>query len=298
MLSGFAAIIGKPNVGKSTLLNALIKEKIAITSAKAQTTRNSIIGIYNDSDLQIIFCDTPGIHRPKTVLESYMNKTAFNQADGADVIYYLVDAQSPFTDSDTKIIKTLKSYQIPLFLLINKIDLISKEALIKKINYAAAHYDFTEIIPLSALNADNLQELLKTTAAYFHDDILYYPPDLKTASGLEFRIAETVREKVLTLLKAEVPQEIACKVDQLRLTEKRCYLEVIICCARKGQKAIVIGHNGQMLAKINQLASVDLQKLIGKKVFLSLFVKVETDWLNKDRKLQDLGYYLRAKDEC
>ena len=188
MKSGFVAIVGKPNAGKSSLINALLHEKVSIISHKAQTTRNSIIGVLNSPDYQMVFLDTPGIHKASTILGSYMNKEAMKQADGVDVIYYLVDAKKGLDDADKEILEQIFTYNVPVFLLLNKIDLISKDTLMARIIYAHNNYKFKEIIPISALCEDNLSELIKTTLDYFDDDIQFYPDDVTTNTTIEFRI--------------------------------------------------------------------------------------------------------------
>ena len=295
MKSGFVAIVGKPNAGKSTLINALIHEKVSIISHKAQTTRNSIIGVLNDDDLQIVFLDTPGIHKANTILGNYMNKEAFKQADGVDVIYYLCDAKKGLDDQDHEILEQMFSYHVPIFLLLNKIDLISKDQLVSRVIYANENYKFTEIIPISAGNQENLKELLDTTLNYIHDDIQFYPEDVTTNTTIEFRIAELIREKVLLKTNQEIPHFVACKVDRIRYTEKKAFIEASIICNRDTHKAIIIGHGGQKLKAINQAATKDISQLLGRKVGLSLFVKVEEDWMNKNSKLYDLGYYIGDK---
>ena len=295
MKSGFVAIIGKPNAGKSTLINAILKEKVSITSHKAQTTRNAIIGIYNSDDLQIVFSDTPGIHEATTTLGSYMNKEALKQADGMDIVYYLVDAKAGLDEKDDQILKQLFSYKVPVFLILNKIDLLAKDKIIERIVYANSHYEFAEIIPLSALNADNIDELLKTSASYFHDDMAYYPKDAVTNTTVEFRISEIIREKILLKCAQEIPHFVACKVDRMRETEARVFIEASITCNRDTHKAIIIGHHGKMLQSINIAASRDIEAMLKKKVKLSLFVKVEEDWMNKNSKLLDLGYFIGDK---
>ena len=295
MKSGFVAIIGKPNAGKSTLINAILKEKVSITSHKAQTTRNAIIGIYNSDDMQIVFSDTPGIHEATTTLGSYMNKEALKQADGMDIIYYLVDANKGLDEKDDQILKQLFAYKVPVFLILNKIDLLSKDQILARIIYANSHYEFAEIIPLSAKEENNLDELLKTSAKYFNDDMMYYPKDAVTNTTTEFRIAEIIREKILLKCAQEIPHFVACKVDTMRETEARYFIEASITCNRDTHKAIIIGHHGKMLQSINIAASRDIEKMLGKKVKLSLFVKVEEDWMNKNSKLLDLGYFIGDK---
>lgn len=295
MKTGFVAIVGKPNAGKSSLINAILKEKISIISKKAQTTRNSIIGILNRDDSQIVYLDTPGIHKANTVLGSYMNKEALKQADGVDVIYYLVDAKKGIDEADDEILRQIFTYKVPVFLLFNKIDLISKDTLLKRIMYASNKYQFSEIIPISALLEDNLEELHTTTLNYFHDDIEFYPRDAVTNTTLEFRISEIIREKILLKCDQEIPHFVACKVDSLKIKEKKAYIEATIVCNKDTHKAIIIGHHGKKLQSINLAASKDISELLKKRVILSLFVKVEEDWMNKNSRLYDLGYYVGDK---
>ena len=203
--SGYVTMIGRPNVGKSTLMNKLIGQKIAITSNKPQTTRNRIKTVYTDEERgQIVFLDTPGIHVAKTALGSYMNREALSQVEGVDVIYYVCDARNGLHEEDNRILRQIKD-KAPVFLLLNKIDELSKEELINRIIYAQNNYDFKEIIPISALKENNLEELLNTTLAYLSDNILYYPQDMNTAASLEFRISEIIREKILINCSREVP---------------------------------------------------------------------------------------------
>ena len=298
MQSGFVAIIGRPNAGKSSLLNALLKEKVSIISQKAQTTRNAIVGIYNDKDLQIVFTDTPGIHKAASGLGNYMNKEALAQVEGVDVIYYIIDGIKGFSSIDEKILKSLKKRaDVPLFLLINKIDKLAKEELIKIAAFANEHYEFKEIIPLSALNNENLDELIKTTRKYLHDNVTYYPGDMKTSSSLAFRIAEIIREKVLMTCREEIPHLVATKVDNIENSPSKMLIDATIICNKATHKGIIIGSAGNNLRKINTLASKDIRSLVNKRVELSLFVKVEEDWINKTHELLDLGYFVGDKYE-
>ena len=292
MKSGFIAIVGKPNAGKSTLLNSLLGEKLAITTHKAQTTRNAILGILNKPDYQLVFIDTPGIHNPKTHLGNYMNKEAYNQAYGADVIYYLVDGKTGLRQDDKEILDKLFEYDIPVFLVVNKLDEIKSDKLIERLAYASNNYDFIEIIPISALKEDNLDDLINTTLFYLNDGVKYYPDDVSSPNSLEFRIAEIIREKVILNTEEEVPHLVAVKIDTLKETEKRITIEATIIVNKSSHKGIIIGKAGSMLKRINMAASKDIKEITGKKVFLSLYVKVEEDWLNKDKKLFDLGYFL------
>lgn len=298
MKSGFVAILGKPNAGKSTLLNALLKEKIAITTDKAQTTRNAILGILNEDDYQIIFIDTPGIHQAKTALGSYMNKAALSQADGVDVVYYIVDATKGLQNDDKEILEKVFSYEVPVFLLLNKIDEVSSDLLIQRLKYADDNYDFKELIPISALNSDNLDELLNTTKGYLSDEVMYYPEDIKTNVTLDFQIAEIIREKVIKNLKEEVPHLVACKVDEIKEKTSKVFIEAVIICNKDTHKGIIIGKNGSMLKRINDQASTDIAKLFNnKKIILSLYVRVQEDWLNSQKQLFDLGYFTGDRNE-
>ena len=298
MKSGFIAIIGRPNAGKSTLINSLLKEKIAITTQKAQTTRNAILGILNEEDSQIVFIDTPGIHDAKTALGAYMNREAMSQAEGVDIIYYIVDGNKGLQNQDKEILERLFSYEAHVFLLVNKIDELSSDQLIKRLAYAQQNYDFAEIIPISALNKDNLDELLETSKSYLHDSIQYYPEDMKTNMNLEFRISEIIREKIILNTREEVPHLVACRIEEIREKSSKVQIEATIICNKDTHKAIIIGRGGSMLKKINDQASSDIAKLFdNKKIILSLYVRVEEDWLNSQKQLFDLGYFSGDRDE-
>ena len=298
MKSGFIAIIGKPNAGKSTLINALLNEKIAITTQKAQTTRNAILGILNEDDYQIVFIDTPGIHEAKTALGSYMNKEAMSQAAGVDIIYYIVDGNKGLQKSDKEILDKLFTYESHVFLLVNKIDELSQDQLIKRLAFASNNYNFDEIIPISALNKDNLDELLETSKKYLNDEIVYYPKDAKTNVNKEFRISEIISEKIILNMKEEVPHLVACKVEEIKEKTSKVYIEALIICNKESHKGIIIGKKGAMLKKINDQASSDISKLFdNKKIILSLYVRVEEDWLNSEKQLFNLGYFSGDKDE-
>ncbi|MBR4470755.1 MAG: GTPase Era [Erysipelotrichaceae bacterium] len=298
MKSGFIAILGKPNAGKSTLINALLGEKIAITTDKAQTTRNAILGIMNNDNEQIVFIDTPGIHEAKTALGSYMNKEAMSQAEGVDIIYYIVDGGKGLQSDDKDILKRVFSYGAPVFLLMNKIDELSSDLLIRRLAYAQSNYDFAEIIPISALKKDNLEELLETSRKYLKDDVQYYPADMKTNMNLEFRISEIIREKIITNMREEVPHLVACRIEEIKEKTSKVFIEATIICNKDTHKGIIIGRNGSMLKKINDQASSDIAKLFDhKKIILSLYVRVEEDWLNSQKQLFDLGYFSGDRDE-
>ena len=298
MKSGFIAIIGKPNAGKSTLINSLLNEKIAITTPKAQTTRNAILGILNEEDLQIVFIDTPGIHTAKTALGSYMNKEAMSQAAGVDVIYYICDGNKGLQKDDKEILDRLFSYGAPVFLLVNKIDEVNNEVLIKRLAYADNNYDFAEIIPISALNKENLDELLETSKKYLSDNVLYYPQDVKTNMNRDFQISEIIREKIIVNMREEVPHLVAVQVEEVKEKTSKVFIEATIICNKDTHKGIIIGKGGSMLKKINDQSSSDISKLFdGKKIILSLYVRVQEDWLNSEKQLFNLGYFSGDKDE-
>ena len=298
MKSGFVAIIGKPNAGKSTLLNSLLGEKISITTYKAQTTRNAILGILNDEEIQIVFIDTPGIHNPTTHLGTYMNKEAMSQAEGVDVIYYIVDGNSGLQEEDKKIIERLKKYEAPMFLLLNKIDDMNSDRVISRLSYASENYEFAEIIPISALTKENLQELLNTTKQYLKDDVQYYPQDMKTNVNIDFQISEIIREKIIINTREEIPHLCAVKVEKIKENESKVFVDACIICNKDSHKGIIIGKSGSMLKKINDNACSDISKLFNnKRIILSLYVRVQEDWLNKDKQLFDLGYFTGDKNE-
>lgn len=298
MKSGFVTLLGRPNAGKSTLLNAILNEKIAITTHKAQTTRNAILGIYNDDNYQIIFTDTPGIHEAKTALGMYMNKEAMSHADGADVIMYLIDGNKGLQEEDKKVLDQIFKYDIPVFLVVNKIDEINKDRLLSRLVFADSNYKFAEIIPVSALCRENLDELLNTCKSYLNDEVQYYPDDVKTNASIDFKIAEIIREKVILNTEREVPHLVACKVDAIKEKSSKVYIDASIVANKQSHKAIIIGKNGTMLKKINEQACVDISRLFDNKhIYLSLFVKVEEDWLNSQKQLFNLGYFVGDKDE-
>ncbi|MDO4500895.1 MAG: GTPase Era [Erysipelotrichaceae bacterium] len=291
MKSGFIALIGRPNAGKSTLINSLLQRKVAIATHKAQTTRNSILGILNREDLQLVFIDTPGIHEATSYLGSYMNKEAYAQADGADIIFYVVDAVKGLGRADKEVLEKLFAYDIPIFCVFNKIDELSNEKLIDRCQFAATHYDFKEIVPISALESNNIEELIKTSLDYLNDGVLYYPTDTEEVRSNDFKISEIIREKIILFTEKEVPHLTAVKIDTLKETDSKVTIEASIIVNKQSHKGIIIGKQGAMLKKINMSACKDIKALLGKKVLLSLYVKVEEDWLNSSKKLFDLGYF-------
>lgn len=289
MKSGFVSLVGRPNVGKSTLLNNILGMKIAITSNVAGTTRNIIQGIYNDDDSQIIFIDTPGIHKPKDKLGTYLNRKAYTMADDVDIILFLVDVEKGFGTGDKFILERLKELNKPVFLLLNKVDRVSKDELLPIINEYKDLYDFSEIIPLSALKGDNVKDLITTLKKYLSSDIKYYENDAITNVSRNFIIAEMVREKLLNLTKKEVPHSITCLVEKYEEEENVININVLIIIDRDNLKKIIIGKNGAMLKEVGRQSRIDIEKFLGKKVYLETYVKSVKDWRDKEKYLQEFG---------
>ena len=290
MKSGFVALIGRPNAGKSTLLNALVQQKVAIISPKPQTTRNSIRAIRTDADSQIIFVDTPGIHKPKHELGTQMNKEAYSAASGVDLIYYLVDGSVPFGSGDEFVLNTLRQMHLPVYLILNKIDLLEKEQLIDLLLAWQQRMDFKEIIPISAKTQNNLDQLIEVTKNDLTDGVQYYPADQVCDYPEQFIMAEIIREKVLLLTEEEVPHSVAVVIERIRKNREHLIINAMILVERDSQKGIIIGKQGRMIKQIGTLAREELQGLLGEPIFLELFVRVEKDWRNKKAKLQQLGY--------
>jgi GTPase len=295
--SGFIALIGRPNAGKSTLLNTLMQQKIAIVSDKPQTTRNVIRGIRTDENSQIVFLDTPGIHKPKHELGRQMNKGSFTSLHEVDVIYYLVDATEKFGPGDQFVIEVLASTQTPVFLILNKIDKLKKQAMIELLSLWSGRYDFAQIIPVSALTADNVSRLIEVTKSYLSDSVQYYPNEQVSDYPEAFLMAEVIREKVLQLTHQEIPHSIAVLIENTEEKENSIAISAVILVERDSQKGIIIGKNGSMKNEINKRATMELRSLLQMKVHLELFVKVETDWRNRTRQLIDLGYKQDPRDE-
>ena len=288
--SGFVSLVGRPNVGKSTLLNALIGKKIAITSSTAQTTRNMIQGIYHGDDLQIVFVDTPGIHKPHNKLGQILNKQAYYSLSDVDVILFLVDIGEELGKGDLFILEKLKEVNIPVILVINKIDRVTYENILPKINEYKDVFPFAEIVPVSAYRKKNLEDLIQTISKYLHDDVVYYDNDTVTNVSTTFSVAELIREKVLYHTKEEVPHSVTCVVEEI--SEDRNSIRVIasLIVDRENLKKILIGKNGSMIKKIGMESRLDIEEFLGKKVYLDLRVKVVLNWRDKDQFLNTLGY--------
>lgn len=289
--SGFIAIIGRPNVGKSTFLNHVIGQKIAIMSDKPQTTRNKIQGVLTTDDYQMVFIDTPGIHKPKHRLGDFMMKIADNTLNEVDAVLFMINADEGYGRGDQFIIDRLENVKSPVFLIINKIDLVSPESLLGIIDEYREKGDFQEIIPISALQGNNVNRLLTELQSYLPEGPLYYPQDQITDHPERFIITEFIREKALHLTREEVPHSIAVALENMeRRKDETVFIQATIVTERSSQKGIIIGKQGSMLKKIGQEARKDIERLLGSKVYLELWVKVKKDWRNKQSQLHELGF--------
>lgn len=281
MKSGFVSIVGRPNVGKSTLLNKLINKKLAITSDKVGTTRNNIYGIYNEPDTQIIFIDTPGIGKAVDKLGATLNKKAYSSFEN-DLVLFLVDIASGFGKNDEKILERLKQENKKVILVLNKIDKINKEKLFEEILKLKDLYNFLEIVPISGLKGNNTDELIKAIKKHLPDDMKYFEDDTITNTDETFMIGEIIREKVLNLTKEEVPHSVTCLVENIEFKKGIANINALIIVDRKNLKKIIIGKNGSMLKKIGTLARKDIESYLNMKVYLELYVKTIENWKNKE----------------
>ena len=290
MKSGFASIIGRPNVGKSTLLNSIVDAKLAITSDVAGTTRNTIEGIYNDDESQIIFIDTPGIHKPQNKLGKVLNRESYSVLRNIDVILFLVDASAKVGRGDEFIIRALKTTDTPVILVLNKIDKIKDEELYLKINEYKELFNFSDIVPVSAINDDNIEELIKVVKTYLSDNMRYYSSNQITNLSPKFMISEMVREKILRLTNDEIPHSITCVTTHYEVKPDivEAYVDIIV--DRDSLKKIIIGKGGAMLKEIGSLARVDIEAMFGKKVYLELYCKTIPKWRDKEMYLKELGF--------
>ena len=288
--SGFVALIGRPNVGKSTLLNYLVGQKVAIMSPRPQTTRNKISGIYTDDQEQIVFIDTPGIHKPKNKLDDFMDKSSYSALDEVDVVLFMVEPE-PAGKGDQYIAELLKKIKKPVFLVINKIDKVHPDELLSIIDSYKNLGDFAEIVPISASQGNNVSELIKTIAKYLPEGPQFYDADQLTDRPEYFIVAELIREQVLKLTHEEVPHATAVVVDRMRDHEGgKLQVEATIYVERPGQKGIIIGRKGQMLKQIGIAARQEIEALLGEKVNLRLWVKVQKNWRSDPAFLKSIGY--------
>ena len=291
MKSGIIGLVGRPNVGKSTLVNSIVGRKVAIVSDKPQTTRNLIQGIYNDEDSQIVLMDTPGIHKPNHKLGDYLNKEAYYSIEDVDAIMFLVPADEKLGKGDMFIIDKFKQVNKPVILVINKVDKIKKDDLLRIINDYKDVYPFAEIVPVSALKKDNVDSLIKVLKNYLTDDIKYYDDDYYTNKSTNFMIAEIVREKIMQNTHEEVPHSVTCIVENVEKHNNALEISVCIIVDRDSLKKIIIGRQGSMLKEIGSLARTDIEELLDKKVFLKLYVKTMSKWRDKMNYLKELGFY-------
>lgn len=291
--SGFISIIGRPNVGKSTFLNRVIGQKIAIMSDKPQTTRNKIQGVLTREASQMVFIDTPGIHKPKHKLGEFMIKVSKNTLREVDIIMFMVNAEQGIGKGDEFILELLEGTKTPVFLVVNKIDQIHPDELVQTIETYKGKFPFAEIVPISALQGNNVDELLQTIDEYLPEGPQYYPADQVTDHPERFIISEMIREKVLHLTREEIPHSIAVVIDKIKRddeNENMIRVQATIMVERDSQKGIVIGKRGALLKEVGTQARKDIEMLLGSKIFLELWVKVQKDWRNKSAHLRDFGY--------
>ncbi len=288
--AGFVTLIGRPNVGKSTLMNQLIGQKIAITSAKPQTTRNRIRTVLTTEKGQIVFLDTPGIHKAKNKLGDYMVNAAEHTLEEADVILWLVEPTNYIGAGERHIIEELKKGRTPVILVINKTDTVKKEAVLSFIDTYRRELDFAEIVPVSALKGDNTDELVECIFQYLPEGHAFFDEDTITDQPMRQIVAELIREKALRLLEEEVPHGVAVSIESMKETGKLCHIDASIICERDSHKGIIIGRGGLMLKRIGTDARKEIEKMLEMQVNLKLFVKVKKDWRDSDYLLKNFGY--------
>ena len=289
--SGFVAIVGRPNVGKSTFMNYVLGQKIAIMSDKAQTTRNKIQGVYTKEDAQIVFLDTPGIHKPKHELGEFMVKSAYSALKEVDAVLFMVNVSEKRGPGDDFIIEKLKGIKTPIFLVLNKIDLVTPEVLLERVESYKDALDFAGVFPISVLQGNNVNELMEGLINALPEGPQYYPADQITDHPEYFVVSELIREKILQLTQEEIPHSVAVTVDKMQKDEfDKVHVYANIIVERKSQKGIIIGKGGRLLKEIGTRARRDIQQLLGNKVYLELWVKVEKDWRKRKSNLQEYGY--------
>lgn len=288
--SGFAAIVGRPNVGKSTLTNAFIGEKAAIVSNKPQTTRTNLAAIDNGDDYQIVFVDTPGMHTPRTKLGEYMNSAAGSTLSDVDVALLVVEAGKEIYDLEKNVIKNAASKNIPLILVINKADTVEKEKILPQIEAFTKEGDFCAIVPISAIKKDGIKVLREEILKHFEEGEPFYPTDIYADSTLREMSAEIIREKILRLLDREVPHGTAVEIEKMEEGETLTKIKAVIYCEKSSHKPIIIGKRGEAIKRIGSYARADIEKLLDTQVYLDLWVKVREDWRNKGTALKELGY--------
>ncbi len=294
--AGFATLIGRPNVGKSTLMNALIGQKIAITSKKPQTTRNRIQTVYTSEEGQIVFLDTPGIHKARNKLGSYMVNVAERTMEDVDVILWLVEPTDYIGAGEQHIIEQLKKTKTPVVLVINKIDTVQKELILTYIDAYRKQLDFAEIVPVSALKKDGMEVLIECIMKYLPYGEPFYDEDTVTDQPVRQIVAELIREKALRCLEEEIPHGIAVTIELMKFRRHIVDIEATIVCERESHKGIIIGRQGSMLKKIGSLARPDIEELVERQVNLKLWVKVKKDWRDSDFLLKNFGYNQRENE--
>ncbi len=290
MKSGFVSLVGRPNVGKSTLINSLVDEKISIISDKPQTTRNLIQGIYNDEETQIVFIDTPGIHKPKNKLGNLLNSQTYYSINDVDVILFLVDASEALGKGDLYVIDKLSEINKPVILVLNKIDKLTDEEILKKITEYKDLYDFSEIVPISALKNDNVCRLVSVIKNYLSDNVKYFLDNEKTTLSLNFRICEIVREKIFEQTNDEIPHSITCILTDFKEETDVTHINIDIIVDRDSIRKIIIGKNGLKIKKIGIDARCDIEKILKKHIYLELYVRVLKKWRDKEKYLKELGF--------
>lgn len=290
--SGFVTIIGRPNVGKSTLLNQVIGQKIAIMSDKPQTTRNKIQAVYTTEEAQVIFIDTPGIHKPKHKLGDFMTRTAQQTLNEVDLILFVINAEEGYGRGDQFIIDRLQHVNNPVFLVVNKIDKVHPDDLLPLIDMYRKKLDVAEVVPISALKGNNVDTLLNQIVSYMEEGPQFYPEDQVTDHPERFITAELIREKVLHLTREEIPHSVAVVIEEMKERKEKnvVFVNATIIVERPSQKGIIIGKQGKMLKEVGKRARMDIETLLGSKVFLELYVKVQTDWRNRQKQLVEYGF--------
>ena len=291
-LSGFVAVVGRPNVGKSTLINYIVRQKVSIVSDKAQTTRNRILCIYTDAAGQIVFLDTPGIHKPKHKLGEYMDAAAYQSLRDIDAVLFLVAGNEKKGPGDLFVAEKLNACKVPVFLLINKVDLLTKAEILQKITEYRSVYPFAGIIPVSARTGDNVATVMGELKKILPPGPQYFPEDMVTDQPERVLAAEIIREKLLLSFREEIPHAIAVYVDEMKKREKnKVYIRATVYVERNSQKRIVIGKNGSVLKEVGQAARQEIENLLGSSVFLDIWVKIKADWRNKASALREFGYH-------
>lgn len=289
--TAFIAIVGKPNVGKSSLLNKLVGQKIAITSSKAQTTRTKITGVLTIDETQLVFIDTPGFHKPKNRLSNYMIKAVKESVADVDAIVMMVEAKGKINQAEIELFENIKNSKLPCILVINKTDLISKDELLKRISEVKDYCEFTDIVPISVYNDEQIDVLLDCIKSFANESVHFFENDTLTDQPERLIIAEMIREKLLNFLQQEIPHGIAVDIEKMKQREQKEIfdIEAVIYCEKQSHKGVVIGKNGEMLKKIGSLSRKDIESFLNSKINLKLWVKVKEDWRNKETFIRDFG---------